>query len=239
MQITPLWQKLKQLGLLDKQIIVLKESYTEMIDEVSTLERLIIERTTLIDRMTAIHKKVSHSVFLREAEVVAALDKITAKEKQLEEAQSTKQQSALEHEITALKKICNAVEDACLIELAELEEINSFIKKEMPELLEQTVRDRTRLETIKQELAAIKTHETEYTNEQATIVGTITEAWYAKYQEMKTHVADPIAPVMRNTCGSCFYEVLAQDLVRLKHNAILPCQSCFRLLYCDPEETQK
>lgn len=210
-----------------------------MIDEINTLESLIAERTSLIDRMTTVHKKVSHSVCLREAEVVAALDKITAKEKQLEEAQSTKQQSALEHEITSLKKACSDLEDACLVELAELEKINLFIKKEMPELLEQTVRDQAKLEILKRDLAIAHTHEAAQKTEQAAIVGTITPEWFAKYQEMKTHVADPIAPVIRNTCGSCFYEVLAQDLVRLKNNAILPCRSCFRLLYCDPEEMQK
>lgn len=239
MQITPLWQKFKQIGLLDKQIIVLQEAYAGMADEINTLEQLITERTALIDRMTSIHKKVHHSVSLREADVVAALAKITAKEKQLEEAQSTKQQTAIEHEISSLKKICNDIEDACLVELAELEKINTFIKKEMPELIEQTKRDRSKLEALKQELAVAKMRETQHTSEQGSIVSTITPEWYAKYQEMKTHVADPITPVMQNSCGSCFSEVLAKDLVRLKNNAILPCHGCFRLLYYDPEETQK
>lgn len=239
MQITPLWQKFKKLGLLDKQIIALQETNQELINEISILDRLIAKRITDIDQATALHKKNSHAVALREAEIAETLDKIKHKEKQLEAATGPKQQTALEHEISSLKKICSDLEDACLIELAELEKTSFFMEKELPTLKEASIRDRLRAEELKQKLAQAQANAITQKNEQTTIVSSITEAWYKKYLEMKTHVADPIAPIMRNTCGSCFYEVLPQELARLKNNAILPCQGCFRLLYWDFEETQQ
>lgn len=238
MQITPLWQKFKHLGILDKQIIALQETNEEIAKEISQLDALITKRIAEIDHATALHKKNSHAVALREAEIDAALDKIKRKEQQLEAATGPKQQTALEHEISTLKKICGDLEDACLNELAELEKTTSFMDKELPALQEASTRDRLRTEELKQKLAQSQTTAIDQKNEQSSIVNSITEAWYKKYIEMKTHVADPIAPIIRNSCGACFYEVLPQELARLKNNAILPCQGCFRLLYWDFEEVQ-
>lgn len=236
MQVTPLWQKFKQLGLLDRQLIALQEAHAELRSKIQHQRKTIAEREALLDRMNAAHKKIVHEVSLREAEVAAALSKLTAKEKQAEEAQNSKQQTALAHEISVLKKNCNDLEDICLASLTELEEINKFLTHDAPPLQEQLLQNRADLASLELELEAATAAAISSKNEQDTIISSITPEWFSKYQEMKKRVADPIAPVVCNTCGACFYEVLAQDLVRLKNNAILPCHSCFRLLYCEPDE---
>lgn len=239
MQVTPLWQKFKQLGLLDKQILSLGETQSKALSEIQTHRAAIAENEALLTRMTVAHKKSIHEVSLREAEVAAALAKIATKEAQLEDVISPKQRTALEHEIDSLKNSLGALEDICLEQLVELEGYNNFMLHDAPALEQQIKQLREEIDILEQTLKTTVTATTNTLTEQESIVSTITPEWLAKYQEMKTHVADPIAPVIRDACGSCFYEVLAQDLVRLKKNAILPCQSCFRLLYCDTEEEQK
>ncbi len=239
MQVTPLWQKFKQLGLLDKQILSLVETQADASAQIQEKRKTIVANEELLNRMTTAYKKIAHEVSLREADIAAALAKIAAKEKQLEDVTNPKQQVALEHDVASLKKSCNELEDRCLEQLTELDSHTNFMKHDAPALQQQIMQLREEIVAIERALQTTQETSARSKIDQDAIISTITPEWFAKYQEMKTHIADPIAPVIRDTCGGCFYEVLAQDLVRLKKNAILPCQSCFRLLYCDVEEAGK
>ena len=236
MQITPLWQKFKQLGLLDRQAITLTDARDKLIAQIKAQQTAIANRKNLLEHMVSEHKKISHEVGLKEADINAVVTKLTAKEHRLEEAQSPKEELAIEHEITALKKICHGLEDVCLEQMAQLETLNRFMSQDAPAALEECKQEQAALAAIELELEAINVTIASNRGEQEIVINTITPEWFKKYQSMKSNIPDPITPVVQSICGSCFYEVLAQDLVRLKLNAILPCRSCFRLLYCDTEK---
>jgi predicted nucleic acid-binding Zn-ribbon protein len=236
MQITPLWQKFKQLGLLDRQLIALTDARNQLIAQIKTQQSAIANRKNLLEHMVSEHKKISHEVWLKEADITAVVTKLTAKEHRLKQAQSRKEELALEHEIEALKKICHGLEDVCLEQMAHLETINRLMTQDTATALEECKQEQAVLAALKLELEAIELTIASNQGEQEIVINTIAPEWFKKYQGMKANIPDPIAPVVQNSCGSCFYEVLAQDLVRLKLNAILPCRSCFRLLYCDTEK---
>jgi len=61
----------------------------------------------------------------------------------------------------------------------------------------------------------------------------IPEEWLEKYSLMRRSVANPVVPVVGNSCSACFYQIVAQDLVRLRHNALLQCKDCYRFLYME------
>ena len=238
MQITPLWQKFKQIGLLDRQAIALSDAHQRILEQIKKHQAVIAERKKLLETTAAEHKKISHEVFLKEAEITAVVAKITAKEQRLELAQSPKETLAIEHEIAALTKTCHELEDICLEQMAHLETLTRFMEQDAPTTRAQCEQESAALVALELELESTAAAVVSNRGEQATVISTITPEWFAKYENMKTHIPDPIAPVIQSTCGACFYEVLAQDLVRLKLNAILPCRSCFRLLYCDTEQKQ-
>ncbi|MBM3886405.1 hypothetical protein FJ364_00605 [Candidatus Dependentiae bacterium] len=236
MHITPLWQKLKQIGILDKQFITLTSSLDQISQQIKNQQQLISERKNHIERIIAEHKKAVHDVNLKEAEIASLEEKITKKKERLAQAQNPKELSALTQELETLRKAQYQLEDACLTQMAECESYQRFIQHDLPLALKQCDEEEATIIALGQELETTKSAVNLNRNEQETIVRSITPEWLAKYQTMKTIIPDPIAPIMQNTCSACFYEVLAQDLVRLKLNAILPCKSCFRLLYCDTEQ---
>ena len=59
-----------------------------------------------------------------------------------------------------------------------------------------------------------------------------------QYERMKHQVDDPIVPVVQNSCSACFYNILFQDLGKLKKSNIVHCKNCYRFLYYDEQENQ-
>jgi len=55
--------------------------------------------------------------------------------------------------------------------------------------------------------------------------------WLSQYNMMHASVADPVVPFADDSCSACFSPVPSQFVGRIKRGAILPCKSCFRLLY--------
>ena len=236
MHVTPLWQKLKQLGLLDKQVITLQETQAELLAKLQAKQKSIPQQEVQLETISSAHKKITFEVGQKEVEVSTILQKIEAKEKLLEQAANAKQQGAIEHEISTLKKQCSDLEDQCLKALTTLERLAVEVNKKAPAIQEQLTQDKKDIVELEKELEVAKKATTLWEEEQKTVISSIEPEWFAKYQQMKTHVDDPIAPIISDSCGSCFYKILFQDLSRLKKNAILPCHGCFRLLYYDQEE---
>jgi predicted nucleic acid-binding Zn-ribbon protein len=55
--------------------------------------------------------------------------------------------------------------------------------------------------------------------------------WLEKYAVMQARVADPVVPIERGFCSSCFYLVTHVDMQGARHGGLVQCKGCFRLLY--------
>jgi predicted nucleic acid-binding Zn-ribbon protein len=236
MHIVPLWQKFKQLGFIDQQMLALNESNSKLTTQIADLILTIEKRQATITHLFEEQRALKLAVELCEVDIAAIIAKITAKEERLDNAHNAKELHALEHEIEVLKRECSTLEDRCLDEMTKLEAVNNVVTTQHPLLQEQHERDVQQLAAYRDELAMHKVAQAASAAEHEIVIASITSEWLAKYQDMKKRSPNPIAPVVQGCCSACFYEVLAQDLTRLKLNAILPCRSCFRLLYCDTEE---
>lgn len=235
MNVTPLWQKFKQLGALDAHILSLKNRLLELSETITKLERSIAQQETTLEGYLNNKKRLDVEIALLEGEIKAELASIAAKEKQLDVVLNEKQRMAIEHELAAKKSLCSSLEDLCLEKLENLALLNRSIESTMPNGSSLLEEDKGNLQKLQAEILTVKAALISYTQEESDLMSSITDEWLKKYQDMKATLPDPIAAITQNSCGSCFYEVLPRDLIRLKNNAILPCQNCFRLLYFDPE----
>ncbi len=57
--------------------------------------------------------------------------------------------------------------------------------------------------------------------------------WLAKYNRMKSRVADPIVPISNTSCSACYYAVTQRDLALVKNEGVIPCRNCYRFLYVE------
>ena len=238
MQIIPLWQKFKQIGSLDKQVCDLELDLQAIETSMAFLRDQSVQHRAKLEEAQHQHKKKAHVVVLLEAEISEISKKIALKNKTLDDISHPKARLALEHEITGLEKECAAIEDRCLAVMTEVDTLTKFLTEANTTLIPTLASHEAEIVALLEKKEKVTHTIAEATLHQQEIVGSITPEWLAKYRDMKTHISDPIAPLVGQTCSACFYSVRPQDFLRLRNNAILPCQGCFRLLYCDSEQQQ-
>jgi predicted nucleic acid-binding Zn-ribbon protein len=59
----------------------------------------------------------------------------------------------------------------------------------------------------------------------------VPQEWLSQYATMQVTVANPVVPLHDDSCSACYSPVATQWAGRINRGAILPCKSCFRLLY--------
>lgn len=55
--------------------------------------------------------------------------------------------------------------------------------------------------------------------------------WLNTYEAMRGRVANPVVPVLQDSCSACFYFMSARDSQILRQQGLLQCKDCFRFLY--------
>lgn len=80
------------------------------------------------------------------------------------------------------------------------------------------------IESLQQELKSIDAQRSEKT------VG-IPDDWVNVYELMRGRVADPVVPLLQDSCSVCFYAVTPRDLQLLHKSALIQCKDCYRFLY--------
>lgn len=80
------------------------------------------------------------------------------------------------------------------------------------------------IQSLQQELRAIDEQRSEK------IVG-IPADWMDMYELMRGRVADPVVPLLQDSCSICFYAVTPRDLQLIRRSAIIQCKDCYRFLY--------
>lgn len=55
-----------------------------------------------------------------------------------------------------------------------------------------------------------------------------------QYEALRKNMRDPYAPLSGNHCSVCSTEVPLKDLGTLRKNVLVPCKTCYRMLYITP-----
>lgn len=173
-------------------------------------------------------RKKLHAQELESSHLQAA---IVLKKKRLEQAGSPREYFSLNQECESLAAQLDASEDAALKLLDQTQQAEFFmheeIKRTAQELqtlaLQITVRT-DELMLLDQEIAA-KEHEREI------CVQKLPLEWHENYLSMREKVPNPLVSAQNGACPACFYGVATKDMADLHRHKLIPCRSCYRLLY--------
>lgn len=236
---TPLWQVLKNLVTLDNEILAV-ESLAHSTQHKLSQERKALEHEKDILKIALDNvnqaKKAAQLAELNLQEVNTAL---TRKKKQYDLCITAKESQACEHEITRLT-LEQAVQETIVLDSWDfLQKTSSQLHATESSL---SIEHTQRLATVQQlesELNAQMLAATNDKNKRSEISAQVSPEWLNRYESMRETVKNPIVPVTQSSCSSCFYTITAQDLMRIKRSGLLPCKSCYRLLYSEDESSAK
>jgi uncharacterized protein len=155
------------------------------------------------------------------------------KKNRLESISSQKEYSAIKSEITKINEQQREAENELIsawdaLELAQ-KKLNSH-EVVVRNKLDEFVQIKT---TIEQKIeATLLTLDDLYTQRKV-FRAAVPEELLDNYEHMRGLVSNAVVPVIQGSCSACFYAVPAQDLGALKRGKLLPCKSCYRILFLD------
>jgi predicted nucleic acid-binding Zn-ribbon protein len=110
-------------------------------------------------------------------------------------------------------------------------------KRNIQEQREKILETSTEIEELSKQKNAAEGVVSELREERNTLLAQLPQEWRTKYDRMLESVPDPIVAVVSNVCGSCFYAIVGKDLNQLRAGELLPCRSCYRILFMEPEKS--
>ncbi len=232
----PLWQTLKNLISLDSEIITLKKNNVDLAKQLKTLKQELENFLLVSNQLHANQLLAKKNVHAQELSLTTLTQTIRKKQQLRDEAISTKELTALNHELEVLEKKRPLEDDLLLSLWSELEKATSAYEQEM-------LKNTAMLDPLKKQITELEDRIALNTTTTNTIAGSreqvaaqVAPEWLSKYESMRSRVENPIVPAQNGVCSSCFYSVAAQELIRLKKSALLNCKNCYRLLYYEPQE---
>lgn len=233
---TPLWQNLKQLVALDQKQKTILSQIAQIEQEAAEDNLMIPELQATINEIKQAVIDAKKNVDRQELNANNLKAQETSKKKALDTIKNQKQYEALEKELSSILRQISELDDTIVkawhtLDLARKKEETelSGLSKKIEALQTDAEEKEKSINSLKQEYQTLEQQKEEFSSK-------IPPEWLSKYERMKDKVSDPIVPAINDSCSSCYYSVPSQDMTRLKRNAILPCRSCYRLLYHDQEE---
>ncbi len=234
-----LWQRLKNLVVLDAKSEKIQDDI-KLLEEQIKEEKLILPQ--LQEKIAGL-KQAKHdakkNVDMQELHAEELKNRDTAKRDALENVKNQKEFASVEKEIASLAQQIAEQDDLVVKAWHNLETAEKSAKTEIEQLdekieqLEKTAsQEEEKITVFKQELIDLEEQKKERAKD-------VPSDWLERYTHMRERVPDPIVPVLRESCSSCYYAVPPQDLARLKREAVLPCRSCYRFLYFDTMEEKE
>lgn len=227
------FQRFIKLIAFDQGIRALEKQRESVITQIhmqeEQLEKIAAELEVAKRHKDAMQRDVNH----QEQDMAAIQAKQKEKERLLDRTTHARETQSLYHEIALFKQQQFDLEENLLLAWNKLENSSKeydVLKKDIDQrvaLLQEEIRhQKQQQEAVNQAIAQQQEKRVEYEED-------IPTEWLEKYASMRQNVANPVVPVVGNSCSACFYQINAQDLVRLRHNALLQCKDCYRFLYME------
>jgi len=161
------------------------------------------------------------------------------KKKRLETVSNAKEYAAVKAEIGQVQEKQREIEQAIIDSWGRLEAAQKkqslgqeIAVKKINEIDES-------LSLLEQKLSSLTRDVNEQTAERKRLEVLVPEELLRDYHQMRGRVADPVVPVQYGSCSACFYSVPAQEIALLKSGVLLPCKSCYRILYIQDEAAEQ
>jgi predicted nucleic acid-binding Zn-ribbon protein len=195
------------------------------------LERKKQDRARRAEQIHAQGRELRKQVDAQELEMKSLDAQEKAKRAQLDTVRDIRAYESLEKEVNHLKHAQHESEKSLLglwnrVEATqkEFERVQQQDAVELATLSQQHADVLAKIEALQTEFNAIE-HDRPAKKE------FIPEEWLEQYESMRSRIEDPVVPEEDGTCSGCFATVNGQDMLRLRHKALLTCKSCYRLLY--------
>lgn len=231
-----LWQNLKKLVLYDQELIRLDQAIIEKKKQIIAHHNQISKLTEQITQLKADLFAAKKDADMLQLQANALRENEDQKRERLENIKDQREYMAVEKELSLLTHKRLTLDDATLKSWHQLEAAQQRYDNAVANY-DQNQEDLKQL-IAADEQALVEMHEKEELCEQAREAHEqiIPEEWRIRYDRMKDQVPDPIVPMHGSCCSVCFYSALAQDILKLKKQGILPCRNCYRFLYYDEEQ---
>jgi predicted nucleic acid-binding Zn-ribbon protein len=152
----------------------------------------------------------------------------------LDTAKSHREYEALKSEVTQLQTEQHELESEILDAWNKLDAAEKAYKDMQQQHDEKRISIHNQITTLQERIETLKSEVSGRSAEHDQKASQVPAEWLEKYRAMGSHVSDPVVSIMGDACGGCFYQLISQDLLRLKRGALLQCKGCFRFLY-DPQ----
>jgi uncharacterized protein len=216
---------------LDQLVSQLTREQNTLVQEIESItqqiDNLHAELEEAYQRVYNIRKKIDSI----ELEVNAITEKKKRKQMQLESASNTKEYYSLEQELAILNKQTLTMEEPLFQAWHDFEQAQQIYEQKktgIPPLVEQ---HQIMLTSMKNKVAHIQERREQYSKQRQNYEAAVSPELLQEYTSMKEMVANPVVPVIRDSCGACFYTITSSDLLEIKRDKLVKCKDCFRLLY--------
>lgn len=153
------------------------------------------------------------------------------KRAKLDAVNTAKEYAALEHELAVVMKQAQEKEDAIFTLWADFEKHETAVahqEKQIKELQKKIAEEIANIESAREKLAQEidELNLTRSSYQQAAPA-----EFVANYESMRNSLKNPVVAVAENSCSACFTQIMNADLMQLRRHVIVPCKTCYRLLY--------
>ncbi|MFZ5954121.1 MAG: zinc ribbon domain-containing protein [Candidatus Dependentiae bacterium] len=218
----------------DQSLLKIESSISVLNNQI---QEAVHQKTQLQNQLEALKSRAllqRKKVDALELEMKHIDEKISRKKEQLDNVMGHREYLSLKAEIDNFKKQQHELEDSLISSWNDLENVqkeldNTILKvHEQLNLIQQEEHNKkVRIEELEKEFSLLAQQRAE--KEKG-----IPEEWLEKYTAMRAKIADPVVPVVDKTCSGCAFLISDQDMLQLRHNKLVQCKSCFRLLYMTP-----
>lgn len=151
-------------------------------------------------------------------------------------AHSQKELDSLEHERTDLELKRAVLDEQGLSLLEEWEHARAYgitLHDRSPEMREGKKKE---LELLQEQIDKIEVALGNCKARRDELKRRSDEELVSRYETMKQKVANPVVPVIKESCSGCFYPLSPAEIGTIPKGQLGTCKSCYRLLYVTKKE---
>ncbi|MDK2896541.1 MAG: uncharacterized protein PWP04_661 [Candidatus Atribacteria bacterium] len=232
-----IFQELKTIQKLDKEINYLQQQITKKEAEINSLQK---KEEVILQKMSQLKKKLeTEKINLAnlELELKESEGKLSKAKNKLYsgDLSSPKELSQWEKSLDQMEKGQKLIEDKVLEQMETVEKMEKERPEKKQQLEQQQVEIKTKVEKLKKETKKQKTQLEKNVNFRNDLMKNIPADLKSLYQDLKQRLSDPVTFLIDETCEGCHLQVptIVVKKVRRKEE-IVQCPNCGRFLL--PEE---
>jgi uncharacterized protein len=211
-------------GVLEKERAMLRKKAEEALVQIA-------QATQKLEDSEARLRKAKLDVKEKEAHMQELDARQREKERQLDQITNHREYKALASEIESLKKEQHTYEPELVQSWNALETATKESKTAQQEIRDSVENLQAQVQQHNNAIAQLSQKLEERVLERQTLLQGVPPELLEKYNAMRNKVANPIVPVINNSCSACFYTITQQTMNRLRMRSLEQCKGCFRFLY--------